>query len=431
MKLTNPFYNEDKSLKLFKQRYRKGHPSYPKLNPTWYARIKLGRNIPPQTFSTGSRSDTEAYRVGTERLAELRARYATGVSIHLSRFRDVARTHLTDLKNQLRQKTCSIEKYELHKRTINKQLIPYFKDIEIAKVTTKHIDQYFNKRAQDKVIHIKLDKSGNEYESQLNRRIGNSHLNKEGQVIRAIFKLALQRGQISSMPVVTHHKSGRDDLREGLSLEEWELLKDYLDNKFVDQVTNQPAQQIARYYRQVFVNWVKLVVYTGLRTTEALKLCWEDWETGTENGQQIGWLTVRAVEKGARKTETPRRFKITKRVNELLAYQRAITDYPAKHNYIFTHPKSFKDRYGESNITTFKKNFQTALESCGLLYSEDGKKRTPYILRHTYAHLAREAGKPIDDIADDIGNLATTAQRFYIGHNTGDRIGLPIDVERD
>ena len=66
---------------------------------------------------------------------------------------------------------------------------------------------------------------------------------------------------------------------------------------------------------------------------------------------------------------------------------------------------------------------------CGLLYGEDGKKRTPYILRHTHAHLMRQAGKPIDDIADDIGNLTTTAQRFYIGKNTGERKGLPIDFE--
>ena len=427
MKLTNPFYNEDKSLKLYKQNYRKGHPSYPKQNPTWYARVKLGRGISAQLFSTGTRSDTEAYRIGTERLAELRARHAVGISIYLSKFSEIARQHLNDLKQQRRENICSLEKYELHKRTINKQLNPYFKDLEIAKVTSKHIDQYFNKRSKDSVIHIKKDDHGNDIETKLNRRIGNSHLNKEGQVIRAILKLAMQRGVITTMPIVKHHKSGRDDLREGLSIDEWEHLKDYLDNRFVDQATNQPAQDLARFYRQVFVNWAKLVVYTGLRTTEALKLRWEDWETGTEQGIQIGWLTVRAIEKGARKTQTSRRFKITKRVNELLAYQRAITDYADKEDYIFTHPKSKK--LGSGNITTFKKNFNTALEACGLLYGDNGKKRTPYILRHTHAHLMRQAGKPIDDIADDIGNLATTAQRFYIGRNTGDRKGLPIDIE--
>lgn len=430
MKLQNPTFNEDKSLKLYKQQYRKGHPSHPKLNPTWYARLKLARGVPAQVMSTGTRNDTEAYRIASDRLSELRARYAVGISIHLSKFSDVARQHINDLKQQMRDGVCSIEKLELHERTINKQLNAYFKNQEIAKITSKHIDQYFNKRSKDRVVHIKYDQHGNEQETFLDRRIGNSHLNKEGQVIRAIFKLALSRGIITNIPLIKHHRSGRDDLREGLSRDEWEDLKWYLDNKFVDELSNKPEQVNARFYRQICANWIKLVVYTGLRTTEALKLRWEDWQVGTEDGIEIGWLHVRAIEKGARKTNRDRRFKITKRVNELLAFQRAISDYTEKHNYIFTHPSSQADRYGDANITTFKKNFITALTNCNMLIDEDtGKKRTPYILRHTHAHLMREAGKPIDDIADDIGNLATTAQRFYIGRNLGNRTGLPIDIE--
>lgn len=431
MRLTNPFYNEDKSLKLFKQHYRKGHASYPKLNPVWYARIKLGRGISAQTFSTGTRSDTEAYRLASERLSELRARYAVGISIYLSKFSEIARQHLNNLKQEYREDSCSIEKLSLHERTIHKHLVPALGKMEIAKITSKHLDSYLNNRAKDYAVHIKYDEDGKPYETKTNRRISPSHLNKEGQVIRAIFRLALSRGIISSMPVIKHYKSGRDDLREGLSFDEWEYLRDYLDNRFVQELDSKPKQVKARFYRQVFVNWAKLVAYTGLRTTEALKLRWEDWETGIEDGVEIGWITVRALEKGARKTETPRRFKVNKRVNEILAYQRAITDYASKHDYVFTHPKSKNNEQNNQNIGSFKKNFALALRSCGLLYGDDGKKRTPYILRHTHAHLMRQAGKPIDDIADDIGNLTTTAQRFYIGKNTGDRKGLPIDFERD
>ena len=70
------------------------------------------------------------------------------------------------------------------------------------------------------------------------------------------------------------------------------------------------------------------------------------------------------------------------------------------------------------------------MEACGLLYDSKGNKRTLYIARHTNAQLSRNAGKPIDDIADDIGNLVTTAQRFYIGQNTGERKGLPLDIDQ-
>ena len=147
MRLTNTFFNEDKSLKLFKQSYRKGHPSHPKMNPTWYARIKLGRGISPQTFSTGTRSDTEAYRIATERLSELRAIHEVGISLYLSKFSEAARQHLNSLKQDYRNGTCSIEKLSLHECTIDKYLVPEFGKLEIAKITTKHIDSYLNKRS--------------------------------------------------------------------------------------------------------------------------------------------------------------------------------------------------------------------------------------------------------------------------------------------
>ena len=76
-----------------------------------------------------------------------------------------------------------------------------------------------------------------------------------------------------------------------------------------------------------------------------------------------------------------------------------------------------------------RNSFNKSMEACDLLYDNKGNKRTMYIGRHTNAHLSRQAGKPIDDIADDIGNLVSTAQRFYIGTNKGDRKGLPLDID--
>jgi hypothetical protein len=69
------------------------------------------------------------------------------------------------------------------------------------------------------------------------------------------------------------------------------------------------------------------------------------------------------------------------------------------------------------------------MDACGRLHDSKGNKGILYIARHTHAHLSRNAGKPIDDIAADIDNLVTTAQRFYIGQNTGERKGLPLDID--
>tara|TARA_Y100001934_G_C12317449_1_gene758271 strand:+ start:664 stop:879 length:216 start_codon:yes stop_codon:yes gene_type:complete len=70
------------------------------------------------------------------------------------------------------------------------------------------------------------------------------------------------------------------------------------------------------------------------------------------------------------------------------------------------------------------------MDACGLLYDSKDNTRTPYVAKHNIAQLSRNVGKPIDDIADDIGNLVTIAQRFYIGQNTGERKVLPLDIDQ-
>jgi|APFEC2959095136_1045048.scaffolds.fasta_scaffold04966_3 integrase len=45
-----------------------------------------------------------------------------------------------------------------------------------------------------------------------------------------------------------------------------------------------------------------------------------------------------------------------------------------------------------SPITSFKKSFEQALRKAGVLYGSDGKKRTPYSLRHTYATMRLSGG---------------------------------------
>jgi hypothetical protein len=69
------------------------------------------------------------------------------------------------------------------------------------------------------------------------------------------------------------------------------------------------------------------------------------------------------------------------------------------------------------------------MDARGLRHDSKGNKPKLFIARHTNAPLSRNSDKSIDDIPDDIGNRVTAAQRFYIGHNTGERKGLPLDID--
>jgi hypothetical protein len=148
-----------------------------------------------------------------------------------------------------------------------------------------------------------------------------------------------------------------------------------------------------------------------------------------EDGVRIGRIQVLAMEKGARRTKKPRAFKVHDKVNHLLEGRRNHLDFADDNDYIFTHPLFSREKLRRRNIGNLRNTYTKAMDARGLRHDSKGNKPKLYISRHTNAPLSRNAGKSIDDIPDDIGNRVTTAQRFYIGQNTGERKGLPLDID--
>lgn len=419
----NKWASEDKALRLSRRPHGAGHPSEGKLNPYWKYRIKVARGIAAQTGSTGEINLDRAIRKGHSLLDDMRALNARGYSIDIVKFREIARQYVKDLENENRrdEEAVSDEKYDFHKRTVEKQLTPYFGDRDISKVTSQSITGFYRKRAQDKGY------SG--------KPLSRSHLSHELTVLRKILNFALERGRINEMPGFPEFKSERNTYRSGLTKEEWDILKSYLLNDFVNELNGSPTDQsLPKLYRQSFVDYFQLVIWTGLRKTEALKLKWSDLYFSDEYDAWM--IKVRAIEKGARKNakgndDGSRYFKVAERVVELLEERRNRVDFTENEDYIFAHPAMARDPLPGRNIGEVRNTFQKALSACGLLYDEQGNKRTPYIGRHTHAHLARRAGKRIDLIAFDIGNLTQTTERFYVRRNAGERLDEAVDVDRD
>tara|TARA_B100000519_G_scaffold22546_1_gene15953 strand:+ start:443 stop:1708 length:1266 start_codon:yes stop_codon:yes gene_type:complete len=421
MALSNPYFTDDKRLKLYKRKYTAPHQRAGQFNPVWRAKIKLARGVPAQDFSTHQRNGNEALKYATRRLDELTAQHAVGMDISVKLFHEVSRLLLVEMKNDLRQGKISEEKYGKYNRDIHSILNPHFGTDEITKITSNDISTFFDIQSK------RTFRRNGRVES-----ISSSTLTKYASTLRAVFRKGVVNGYISGIPFIPSFKTDQY-IREGLNADEWRTLHEYLINDFVgeldDSTIYETDQTVPKYYRQAFVDFFQLVVFTGLRRTECLKLRWNDWTLDYEDGVRIGRIHVRAVEKGARKTKKPRIFKITDRANKLLEKRKSIAHYVEPDDYIFAHPRFARESWRRKNIATMRNTFEKSLDACGLLFDSNGNKRTIYIGRHTHAHLTRNAGKPIDDIADDIGNLTSTAQRFYIGTNTGNRKGLPVDIE--
>jgi integrase len=66
-----------------------------------------------------------------------------------------------------------------------------------------------------------------------------------------------------------------------------------------------------------------------------------------------------------------------------------------------------------SPILSFKKSFEQALKTAGILYGSDGKKRTPYSLRHTYATMRLSEGVSVFQLAANMGTSVEMLDDFY------------------
>ncbi len=425
----------EKGVVIFREKYRAGHPSAGKLNPVWHYKIKLARGTPAAKRSTGETRQDRAASVALAKRDELRGLKSMGISTDVISFKEVTWRYIKSLEkdNEADNETragCSDEKLRFYTKTVDKQLNPFFKERGIATITGRDLDQYKSKRQNDTNLRKQMVKTDTEATLRP-KRISKSHLSHEMSVLRGIFRYAVSQGFINLVPPFPKLDGESSDYKKGLTKKEWQKLHDYIVNDFVAELDGMRGNSVPQYYRQSFVDFFRVKVWTGMRKTEILKLKWKDFTHRIEDGEEFPFLTVRAEEKGARKTRNPRTFKISDRVAALLDDRRTRVHYPADEDYIFAHPKTANLRWSGRNIAEVRNTFEKALDACGLLYDEDGKKRTPYIGRHTHAHLARQRGKPLDDIAADIGNLPTTAERFYIRRDEVSRPGQAIDVDGD
>jgi integrase len=148
-----------------------------------------------------------------------------------------------------------------------------------------------------------------------------------------------------------------------------------------------------------------ILANSGLRTGEARRLTWRDVSsTKTLTGERRLVFTVRG-KTGQR--EVFCNAGVETWVAELEIYRRSEVDGPVSPSEtIFCHREG-------SPIGSFKKSFQQALKRAGVLFASDGKKRTPYSLRHTYATMRLSEGVSVFQLAANIGTSVEMLETFY------------------
>ena len=425
------YENDNKTIRVYKETYRKTHKLSGKINPVYQCRIKVKRGLPANRQSTGHTDKRLAIRYAEDKLNQIIALDAQGLSTSSMRFGLVCERYLKSLinENRINPDRVSDEKLKQHELVIRL----HFQELmnkPIATIQSKTLNDLFVMIEQKPKESYSLRPERKKVLIYAGRRSA-SGMNKMKQVMRAIFKYA--RDVLNILKDIPAIKPSTDTLnyQATLSRNDWERILVYLDHEFVKELdTKKTDQTRPKYYRQSFVDWTKLVVWTGLRKSEALKLQWRDIKWDVEDGYDYCLINVAGYEKTARKTKD-RKFRCDIQVYDLLMDRKSRAKYTGDKDYIFAH---FDDRFGllpdgrMRPIADMRGTFKTAMTNLKLYKDDKGKNRVPYQWRHLHAQLSRQAGKSLDDIAEDIGNRVTTTERYYVGRGQGTRKGKPIKI---
>jgi integrase len=220
----------------------------------------------------------------------------------------------------------------------------------------------------------------------------------------------VDEGYLDQLPRFPRSKS-QPSRRPHFNSRDWRKLVRHL-REFV-KVNNRTTLR----HRSMLRDYVLILGNTGIRVGEARGLKWRDVreEFGERDGQTIIILTVRG-KTGTRevvarnsdvKTYLRRIYGL--RVEELTNLNGEPTE-PDPDSYIFSHSDG-------TPIGSFKKSFNSLIQSADLERDSFGDKRTVYSLRHTYATFRLHEGVNHYMLAQNMGTSVAMLEKHY-GHTT-------------
>lgn len=271
------------------------------------------------------------------------------------------------------------------------------------------IRKYIDPIAGDWPIRGISNEKMREYDNEITKRLGRipakGTFNQHNIVWRMIFSFARDKKwcSVDDVPELTVKDKGvKSERRPDLSLDEYKHLRRFLRTYHLSGIKYDTV-----YKRKVLREYVILLIASGMRPgKEPLSLKWKDIEIQGNDPVQIN------LTKG--KTDArpivPMNF-----IKPSLRRLKEVTGRTDDNDYLFCMPdgSQLKD---ESGLVT------RMLNDAGLRVNKNGKKRTAYSLRHTYATFLRTYRDfSFDDLSENMGNSVLMIQRHYSHSNPADR----------
>jgi integrase len=343
-------------------------------NPKWTVRLKIPRTKGFVVKSTKTTDDFEARRFAEDLYYQLEGRARRGESIRAPTFKRLFEEWSQVLERETPPERLQNVRNNL--RRLELWALQFLGSFRVDLITDDVMAQYL------------------EWRHQQQPRPAPSTLRNERSTLNHFFRYARRKRYVVEAPEIPS-RSVKPNPRPDIPETEWRTLCEYLDKPVT---LGKRDRLYLRYYVLILGN-------SGLRTGEARRLTWRDVSsTKTLAGERRLVFTVRG-KTGER--EVVCNAGVETWVAELEQHRCSeIGGSVSPSETIFCHPDG-------SPIKSFKNSFQQALKKAGVLYSSDGKKRTPYSLRHTYATMRLSEGVSVFQLAANMGTSVEMIDSFY------------------
>lgn len=230
----------------------------------------------------------------------------------------------------------------------------------------------------------------------------NGTLNRERTSIISLFKFAVDRGYITTLPNIPKNEVKGIARRSTFTNDEWRKI-----TRNMREWVKAGHKNGKRRERFILQQYVLILANTGMRIGEIRHLRWSDLRTvKTLDGRRLI---------GDVSGKTGRREVVFQKGSE--EYIKRLFDFrkeelrsnPPQDELVFLSRKSGKA------YTTFKTSFNSMLRFAGIEVERNGERRTIYSLRHFYATQRLSEGTSAYLLAQQMGTSVEMLEKFY-GH---------------
>ena len=341
-------------------------------------------------YSTGKASVENAIAAACLMYDQARFRQRLGLAHRTHSFAQIAEQTLKDLRQRMDASSTRTSFHD-YASCIERYFIPYFKDKPLEEITNADVrafEAWRDRAVRRPVKHSTLQNFASAWNRLISTAVDNGYISERTPIPRLSTK-----GQ-ASQP------------RPAFSKEEIERLLTFMQHwRSLGKVSTEHEM------RPLICDYVEILLHTGMRHgTEAMNLCWNHIHWHTDKGVRYLRIWVSGKTGG----------------RWLIARHRAVEVFQRLHSRQADLGMSFEDIFTErctKRVFRFGTGYQPPnlngafgrlMRDSGLLKDIDGRKRTLYSLRHTYATLALLRNEvDIHTLSKQLGNSVLMIERYY------------------